>query len=595
MDATALRDTVRQTATDFEWLEAHCRARPDLARHAGELRLAAALTRNVIGPSVDGVKPPPLFVAVVGGAGAGKSTVVNFLLGEVAAETNPQAGYTRHPTAFVPADKPWPAHFAFIGPLRRLETESPANLDEDVYQVRKLRTSAAMEPLSDFIVWDCPDMTTWAATGYVSRLIEVAGLADAIIYVASDERYNDEVPTQFLQSLLRAGKAVVVVLTKMNESNAAAMTEHFRTEVLGKLSIGDGRTVPIITLPQLSTAQRNDPAGAGAAFRVPLLNQLLVLCPTALPTRQRTVTNAVKFLDAASESLIDVARKDLAELDAWKGAVVAGQAAFQNRYHNEYLAGEPFRRFVRSRDEVLNLLELPGPGRYVSAAMQVLRKPYQWLRDYVVELAARPAPPNLPERTVLNSAMTAWLDSLQAESLRRAGNHPLWKQVSQGFDAGLKTEAQAKFDDAARQFEVQEAGDLELAARSLNDYFANNATTLTILRGVKVAAEVVAAVTVIAVTWVPSWYQLLLVPLAVATVHQCFEWGIGAVMNAKKNAAKSKREALLADIVTKPLTTWFEQRPLSGGTPVERLQEILRRVPQSIQKLKATLTPAVTA
>ena len=61
-------------------------------------------------------------------------------------------------------------------------------------------------------------MTTWAAGGYVPRLIEVAGLADVIVYVASDERYNDEVPTQFLQLLVRAGKALVVVLTKMAPS-----------------------------------------------------------------------------------------------------------------------------------------------------------------------------------------------------------------------------------------------------------------------------------------------------------------------------------------------------------------------------------------
>ena len=65
-------------------------------------------------------------------------------------------------------------------------------------------------------------MTTWAASGYVPRLLEVAALADVIVYVASDERYNDEVPTQFLHLLVRAGKAVVVVLTKMAESQAPA-------------------------------------------------------------------------------------------------------------------------------------------------------------------------------------------------------------------------------------------------------------------------------------------------------------------------------------------------------------------------------------
>ena len=39
-------------------------------------------------------------------------------------------------------------------------------------------------------------MTTWAAPGYIPRLLEVCGLTDALVYVASDERYNDEAPTQ---------------------------------------------------------------------------------------------------------------------------------------------------------------------------------------------------------------------------------------------------------------------------------------------------------------------------------------------------------------------------------------------------------------
>ena len=76
-------------------------------------------------------------------------------------------------------------------------------------------------------------MTTWAATGYVPRLLEVAGLADVLIYVASDERYNDEVPTQFLHLLLQTGKPVIVCLMKMKEADAPALVAHFQREVLG--------------------------------------------------------------------------------------------------------------------------------------------------------------------------------------------------------------------------------------------------------------------------------------------------------------------------------------------------------------------------
>ena len=86
MEQAGLRALVHQTADDLAWLEQHARRQPEdaaQAAQAGALRLAAALVRNVVGPCLDGQPPLPLHVAVVGGAGAGKSTVANFLIGSV--------------------------------------------------------------------------------------------------------------------------------------------------------------------------------------------------------------------------------------------------------------------------------------------------------------------------------------------------------------------------------------------------------------------------------------------------------------------------------------------------------------------------------
>src|SRR5258706_4343872 len=99
MDTLVTRATCIQLAADFSWLEDHCRTQPDLAIHANQLRLAAALVRNVAGPYLEKQQAPPLHVAVVGGAGSGKSTVANFLIGATVAEANPPAGLTRHPVA----------------------------------------------------------------------------------------------------------------------------------------------------------------------------------------------------------------------------------------------------------------------------------------------------------------------------------------------------------------------------------------------------------------------------------------------------------------------------------------------------------------
>src|SRR5437763_3494812 len=213
MEHIGHRALTSQLADDFSWLEEHCRlsgigtttqASPaERAAQAGELRLASALVRNCLGPFLDGQPPSPLHIAVIGGAGSGKSTVSNLLSGAQAAETNPQAGFTRHPIVYTSqaGALSWSGHLGFLGPLQRAPQESPASLDADVYQVRRVPADTTVfDLLKDFVVWDCPDMTTWAAAGgagedvrapgYVTRLLEVSALADVLIYVASDERYN---------------------------------------------------------------------------------------------------------------------------------------------------------------------------------------------------------------------------------------------------------------------------------------------------------------------------------------------------------------------------------------------------------------------
>src|SRR5436305_6298885 len=108
-------------------------------------------------------------------------------------------------------------------------------------------------------------MTTWAATGYVPRLLEVAALADVLVYVASDERYNDEVPTHFLRLLLEIGKPVVACLMKMKEADAPTLVAHFQKEVLGRLPPG---AVACLAIPQLSPAELADPIRLAGRYRI---------------------------------------------------------------------------------------------------------------------------------------------------------------------------------------------------------------------------------------------------------------------------------------------------------------------------------------
>jgi len=593
MDSVGNRNLTSLLADDLSWLEDHSRRLPEQAAATAQLRLAGALVRNCIGPFLDGEAPPPLHIAVVGGAGAGKSTVANFLSGAPLAEANPQAGFTRHPVAYISSNgQPnWPAHLGFLGNLQRLAKPSPASLDADVYQIRRVPAEpGAFSLLPNFVVWDCPDMTTWAATGYLPRLLEVAGLADVVVYVASDERYNDEVPTQFLRLLLQAGKAVIICLVKMREADVPTFVAHFQKEVLGKMP---GRALACLTIPHLTSAQLADPVHLAAKYRISLLNQVAVLGEPAAPARRRSVRNATSFLVAAQDHLLSVARNDLAALQGWRQLVVAGQGDFDQRYYREYLTTEKLHRFDEALVRLLELLELPGVGRVLSSALWVVRTPYRLAKGLFNKAIRRPDTPSMPERPILETALAGWLNLLRKEAARRADTHPLWAYIDKGFAGGLADQVHERFEQGFRSFQQGQADEVDRTARAIYEELEQNPIALNTLRGTKFALEV-GAITGTIVAGGINWLDLLLVPLAASVTHHLVELLGKQYVDSQREQARARQQLLVNQYISAPLAEWLAQWPATGGSTYERLQLALRRIPPAMQQLDAAVSQALT-
>ncbi len=577
-----------QLADDLGWLEEYCRQRPGQAEHAAELRLAAALVRNCIGPYLAGQASEPLHVAVVGGAGAGKSTVANLLSGAPVAEANPQAGFTRHPVAYAASDgaPTWTAHAGFLGPLRRLSHPAAASLDENVYQLRRVPVANGADFLRRFVVWDCPDMTTWAATGYVSRLLEVAGLADVIVYVASDERYNDEVPTQYLRLLLEAGKPIVVCLMKMREENAGAILAHFQRDVLNRLPNG---AVACLAIPHLTADQLVDPARHAASYRIPLVNQVTVLGEPASAARERSVRWASKHLLGAQHRLLGVARGDITALEEWRSLVKMGQAEFDRRYRMEFLTGEKFRRFDEALVRLLELLELPGAGRVLSQALWVVRTPYRLLKGFAVKAFSRPDSPTLPEQPFLHEAFAGWLDLLRKEAARRSNMHSLWAHIDKGFAGSLSETCGERFQQGLRGFRLGQAEEVDRTARAIYEDMEKNPALLNTARGLKFTVDAGAVAAAIAAGGI-GWSDFILVPLAASISHQLVEFMGKTYVDSQRELARNRQQALVSHHVSSPVAEWLAQWPITGGSDFEKLNAVLHRVPDAVRKLDDAVT-----
>ncbi|HEV3119878.1 MAG TPA: GTPase domain-containing protein, partial [Gemmataceae bacterium] len=539
--------------------------------------------------------PVPLHVVVVGGAGAGKSTVANLLSGAVAAEANPQAGFTRHPIAYTSANGPlnWAGHLGFLGPLQLLTVASPSSLDEDVYQVRRIPADpTSSDLLKDFIIWDCPDMTTWAASRYVSRLLEIAGLADVIVYVASDERYNDEAPTQFLQTLLKTNKPVVVCLMKMKETDAPGLVEHFQRDVLARFT---HEAIACLTIPYLTAAELADPVRLAGRYRIPLLNQVAVLGNPPAAARQRVVRGASHYLVADQEQLLAAARQDVVALDDWRSLVHAGQREFDDRYRREYLASEKFRSFDEALVRLLDLLELPGVGKFVSGTLWVVRTPYRLLRGWVGKALSRPDAPGLPEEKVLDDAWNGWLNLLRKEAARRGQAHPLWPYVEQGFATTLPQLAREHFYESRRAFQMHLADEVNQTARAIYEELQKNPALLNTLRTGNFALDVAAIAGAFVLGHTPGLHDLILVPLLASLKQQIIELLGKQYVDSQREQIRARQQLLVTQYLSGPLAEWLAQWPATGGSSFERLQLALRRIPHALRQLDGAVARAISA
>ena len=162
---------------------------------------------------------PALWAVVLGGTGTGKSTIFNALCGKSLSETGVERPKTSGPILYAHQDRELTRGIPFAGiettvkPASQQDPKPTAGLSGRLLVLEHTR-----EEFSHIILADTPDLDS---VERVNRRFaeDLYQLADAVIFVTSQEKYADEVPYLFLLRILRDQRLCYFILNKAEESS----------------------------------------------------------------------------------------------------------------------------------------------------------------------------------------------------------------------------------------------------------------------------------------------------------------------------------------------------------------------------------------
>jgi len=161
---------------------------------------------------------PCVWLVFLGGTGTGKSTLFNALCGRVLSETGVERPKTAGPIAYAHAACPVEKAFPFPDiPPTRIGVASEGFKPAEGLAGRLLVLDHDEKAWSDVVLVDTPDLDSVEPEN--RRMAEdLYLLSDSVLFVTSQEKYADEVPSLFLGRILADGRPYQFILNKADPS-----------------------------------------------------------------------------------------------------------------------------------------------------------------------------------------------------------------------------------------------------------------------------------------------------------------------------------------------------------------------------------------
>jgi energy-coupling factor transporter ATP-binding protein EcfA2 len=337
---------------------------------------ARAERRKLLGQIDDYLLPrlresgSPVLVALVGSTGAGKSTLVNSIVGAQVSMTGIRRPTTNSPVlACHPDDVDWFAENVFLPTVPRVRQEGLARSGRD-----GLLVLAANEGMPKGVaLLDTPDIDSVVAEHreFAHQFLDAS---DLWLFMTSAGRYADAAVWDLLQHARDRGAALGIVLSRVNEASAAELVDHFAAMLEAN---GLSRNTRFLILETVLTEGKLPPEASGpirqwlteaaqSDRRVAVLSQTMSGVLDTFPTRVPALAAQVEAQAALRDELIAAVaaayRVALTEIETCTadGSLMRGEVLA--RWQDFAGTGE-LMRALQTRRAVGRPRRRRGPGR----------------------------------------------------------------------------------------------------------------------------------------------------------------------------------------------------------------------------------------
>ena len=486
----------------------------------------------------------PLQIAVIGPTQSGKSTSVNLLLGNTLAGVSPMAGFTIHPQGFrggaTTDDGAWQARF-----LPGWDRVTPDQLDREHLHCFTLVDvgESPPEPLPGAIYWDTPDFDSLAAPAYRHAVYELIALADVVLLVVSDQKYNDLSVHQLLAQIAPLTPQLVACLNKASDESREVIAPLLHSH-LAQAS-NEWASSPVVVLPYDARNVGRLEAFAPAALRS-LRAAIAQAAQRARPDQARSQRVAA-LLRANWPRWTAPIRAEQAALAQWTITVDAALDQVVSQYQHEYLDNSHrYDSFRRATVELLHLLELPGFAGTVGQLRRLITWPARQLWQTV---ASRRGDTLASEERVLLDAVDRLLTALEGQAARNAeadgAAGAVWRALMVRLQQS-RSRLSEEFAVALQEHRATFKKEIDAAANELFERLQQRPALLATLRGARATADL-ASIAIALKTGGVNLNDLLYAPAMFGVSSLLAEGTVGGWAETVKAQLKHKQLTQLRD------------------------------------------------